>query len=1154
MDNVERGNVAMNTMYLTTSCHGGDSSGAGAPAFASATAPAWTLRNCLVLVAAFLFAAVAASPAQAMLIEAAQSPVGSAGTGELQFSAPAGIAVNRTTDDVYVADTGNNRIQRLSSDGTFISTFGWGVQDGSNALQTCTSGCQAGSAGNGDGELSSPSGIAIDPGTGDVFVADQGNVRIVHFTADGTYVGAFGSGLLTQLGAGSSLAFGPSGSLFVLDGFFFSQRIARFDAAGNAQPDLPASGFVLATSLDVDTDGHVFIVDNLPVAPGPTVTEFDSSGRRVRTFDSSPTCCGPPEAMSFPTSVTVNPADNHVFVSDSGFGLGYRVLEYDDAVEVNAGMAAGRVGSATGAAYSPTVNLGTDPGVLYIADNTNNRIVALTPLVAAPTVARTRPTSVHGRTAELKADINPNHRATRYSFEYGTTTSYGSSAPASPGGDLGQSGSFRSVRTLLTDLTPSTTYHFRAVATNSEGTTRGPDRTLTTDRLGGEIRLPENRAYEQVSPVDKGNTDLSYSEVSGGDLIGRGAPDGSAIAYMLVGAYPESEAGGRLSAVGSFKTDTGWMTRGLDAPAAADIVVALTTVAVSRDLSHSLVTSRIVLAPGAIPEKNNVYVRDNRTGDYQLVVADENSIGSGFVGGSSSFDHLFFASTTAWTSDALPGVNNLYEWSAGRLKLASKLPDGSPTGILLPYRRADRTSGQPQVSADGRRVYFEAVSDTATYYGVAYLREDEKTVPVSVSQRVADPGAPAVAVISAISEDGSKAYFATGQPLTEDAHANRTELYEFDADTGKLRALSADFDLAGPGDDQTARAPAAVDASASTVYYSVSGASGSKLLVLRNGTTRVVKSYADGGAPGAASGSQTSRNGRYLTFSAAEDAAGSATQIHLYDADTEQLVCASCRRTGEASEHGAVGSSSVSGWSTLAPFASRILSDRGQVFFETEDPLVPEDTNGKRDVYEWSNGAVYLLSGGQSAQGSYLLDSSESGDDVFIVTRARLVGQDRDDVSDVYDVRVDGGIASQNPSAPPAPCGGSACQGDAQPPASLPTPASVSFAGPKTAMRPSGGSAGKAKVKLASKTVKGTAFAVQVTTPSKGRIRASGTGLLTVSKSTAKAGTYKLTVRLTPKAKQTLRRKRQLKVTVRVSFTPRGATASATSVSVTLKA
>ena len=95
-----------------------------------------------------------------------------------------------------------------------------------------------------------------------------------------------------------------------------------------------------------------------------------------------------------------------------------------------------------------------------------------------PSVASLGATEVTSTSAYLHAGVNPNGESTLYHFEYGTTTAYGSQTPpASAGGGH----SWRLASARVENLAASTTYHFRIVATNEEGTRRGSDRTFTTE-------------------------------------------------------------------------------------------------------------------------------------------------------------------------------------------------------------------------------------------------------------------------------------------------------------------------------------------------------------------------------------------------------------------------------------------------------------------------------------------------------------------------------------------------------------------------------------------------------------------------------------------------------------------------------------------------
>ena len=199
-------------------------------------------------------------------------------------------------------------------------------------------------------------------------------------------------------------------------------------------------------------------------------------------------------------------------------------------------------------------------------------------------------------------------------------------------------------------------------------------------------------------------------------------------------------------------------------------------------------------------------------------------------------------------------------------------------------------------------------------------------------------------------------------------------------------------------------------------------------------------------------------------------------EVYLYDATAHKLRCVSCNPSG-ASPSGRIAkpnsdaeswiyaAAQIPGWATAMHPGGALSADGHRLFFESFESLVPRDTDGVADVYEWeaassrsqclegiggelyeagSEGCLSLISSGRSSSDSQLLDASADGRDVFILTRAALLPQDPDGLRDVYDARVEGGFPP--PPAPAAPCEGEACQ---SPPAapSFQTPASASFRG-----------------------------------------------------------------------------------------------------------
>jgi hypothetical protein len=226
------------------------------------------------------------------------------------------------------------------------------------------------------------------------------------------------------------------------------------------------------------------------------------------------------------------------------------------------------------------------------------------------------------------------------------------------------------------------------------------------------------------------------------------------------------------------------------------------------------------------------------------------------------------------------------------------------------------------------------------------------------------------------------------------------------------------------------------------------------------------------------------------------------SELYLYRAGGSEIGCVSCDPSGEPpSGSPGLGRINVPGPVLPAPPAitlSRNLSaDGGRVFFETTDSLVAQDTNGEDgcprfgssffafptclDVYEWEaqgtgsckedeqgGGCLYLLSGGKSPNPSFIVDASASGDDVFVITRsAGFVTQDQDQLYDVYDVRVGGGLSAQN--QPSEICTSeTSCRGGATPPPAIESPQTPRFSGPGNVKGKGGkGTCSKAKGKKA---------------------------------------------------------------------------------------
>lgn len=130
-------------------------------------------------------------------------------------------------------------------------------------------------------------------------------------------------------------------------------------------------------------------------------------------------------------------------------------------------------------------------------------------------IATTGPaTGVSSSGATLNGTVNPNSHPTTYRFQYGTTSSYGSSAPASPA-PVGSDGSDHVVSQALTGLAPNTTYHYRVVATDALGfTTVGVDVGFTTNAAAVPAPVATTTSKAPNTKISKATIDSAKGKAT----------------------------------------------------------------------------------------------------------------------------------------------------------------------------------------------------------------------------------------------------------------------------------------------------------------------------------------------------------------------------------------------------------------------------------------------------------------------------------------------------------------------------------------------------------------------------------------------------------------------------------------------------------------
>jgi DNA-binding beta-propeller fold protein YncE len=276
---------------------------------------------------------------------------GSQGSGPGQFSYPRGVAAN--AGEVLVADDDNHRIQKFDPNGAFQAA--------------------AGSQGSGPGRFGFPYGVALDAG-GNAYVADDLNHRIVKLNPDLSFAGAWGGfgSKPGQLGFPRALASDPSGRTFVAD--TANDRMQVFDPAGN-----------LLQTFGISARGPAQLSGPRGVAVDPAgrLLVSDTIGNRIETFAAGSnvytgrwTLTGGFKAtFGSPAGIGVDPHGS-LYVADEG---NERLVHlWGDATYLSEIGGPADVG---GAQLSGAASVAVDArtGDAYVADAGHNRVLVYSP-------------------------------------------------------------------------------------------------------------------------------------------------------------------------------------------------------------------------------------------------------------------------------------------------------------------------------------------------------------------------------------------------------------------------------------------------------------------------------------------------------------------------------------------------------------------------------------------------------------------------------------------------------------------------------------------------------------------------------------------------------------------------------------------------------
>ena len=550
--------------------------------------------------------------------------------------------------------------------------------------------------------------------------------------------------------------------------------------------------------------------------------------------------------------------------------------------------------------------------------------------------------------------------------------------------------------------------------------------------------LPDCRAYEQVSPVEKDGID-----VQGKPGLVQASLSGDRVRYFSIRGIAGCAADvfDIYPTYVSSRGAAGWSTTCVDEKVVFDEELqdapfqeAESIAGFAADEKQLVFQSELRLVAGAVAEAPNVYEQDLEEPD------GENLSLVGMIPREEHDETCEGSACVVSPGGALAGAG----------------ADGNLNGLSQPHTPCCGTYSQGAISTDGSGVFFTALPS-----GRVYLREDgQRTVAVSAG----------AAVFREATPDGSFAFYTEGE-----------DLYRFDAQTG----LSEPVAVTSLGTD-----PADVvgvlgsSADGSIVYFAAGGvlaentreyeyvnaggereqaseaaAAEPKVVNLYEWyqppagapvTTFVASLINPGGErdegdepdwrdrPGGPSHEKASRvtpDGETVLFGSRRSLTGydssgcggeGCSELYRYRAQAGgsvgSLTCVSCNPDPAV---GPVGEPILAGESGAAsgagePVLTRNLSEDGdRVLFQTPDALLAADVDSASDVYEWEadgegscdseaqdEGCLYLISSGTSTEGSYFGDAAANGDDVFFFTRQALLPTDTDDNVDVYDAHV----------------------------------------------------------------------------------------------------------------------------------------------------
>ena len=462
-----------------------------------------------------------------------------------------GVALDEATGDLYVADTGNHRVDEFESDGTFVRAWGWGVEDGSPELQTCTTAttCQAGIPGTAPGQFEAPTFIAVDnspAGGGDVYVADTADHLITKFDPEGALVtgwgveGRLGTAPIVVATGTANLTTGSTeltgltettgkieqGQEVLGEGIPAGTSLEPVAGSGVLRLSKPATITKAAVTLTARLS--IRLPDGLAVDPAGDllalaggIFEFDRSGSYLRTIATGGERPGGLTVDGTGAVYLVDAFGAVEKIDSAGARVGFVLpVPFESGAPATTGLAAstthddlyvdqdassiGNVSSRCEPAQgecSPVqvfgeghlegaagLALDSSTGTLYAADAGADQLAAFAVSVEATIEAASDRTAT---TATLHGKVDPEGaELERCRFEYGLTIPYENSLPcAESPAQIGSGAAPVSVEAPVSGLVGGANYHFRLRAATTRPGAEGHE-ALSDDEPFETLQVP----------------------------------------------------------------------------------------------------------------------------------------------------------------------------------------------------------------------------------------------------------------------------------------------------------------------------------------------------------------------------------------------------------------------------------------------------------------------------------------------------------------------------------------------------------------------------------------------------------------------------------------------------------------------------------------